>query len=1582
MKRSVLSFGFSALMAAASASAVELLQNGGFESGTQSWEFAASGGVMSAGWAARNGTNGVVLGNWWAGAWGWFRQTITGVSTANGSVLVFSADGLCGSEFRSSTRDVYLKIELLQGTNVVQTVTNNIYAAFTNSSGWGRWSVGYTNNGLNINGVRVEIGFGGGTGVGGDYRGALWDNASLIQSTPTAVTRTNVFVLLGQSNMSGWNSFYSYAYAPPSANVPHPRVLQLSRRDPATQTNNPFVGRVWRDAVDPLTHHDFRRNCTITNESDPKYVYNWMGVGPGKTFAETLAEAWPDTKILLVPNAHGGTAIRWWQKTNSETLFYMDDLEGGNANGWGNDYGTNLYNSTLDRIRYATNFGTLAGIIWHQGEGDSGSPDAAAAYSNHLNQLINDLRTDLSRPGLPFVVGELGQFFIHAGESYSAYATTVVAALEALPTYKPATAFVHSDGLDGQSDKHHFTGNAQREFGVRYAREMYRVIEPLDVYDDGEILSRHESGEQLYVFLQGDAFAPSLNAAQWSYAGLPAGISIGSVSRLSATAAVITLSGNATNNYEDDIIHARLTVQGSQFTSGAARVCALGPVFRKTHVRDGSFDKAPSPWRTTGSCVIAPWAGPSASGGMVMPTWTAGSHGTFYQDALITPLDGTVYTFRILGRLGNMRSTTSNIWMRIEVLTGNSTNASNVRNIYTNMLANPTAWLYHEIGVTSTAPNATTLRVSMGYSDSSGSNQAEFDEAESFQSGNPPAPPPPPDETNLLNNGGFRYGSDGTTNADAAAQFWATWGETSRENWGSKDSDGWLASIHGWSGTNYGGWVQTVGATAGLHYVFSGYFSADANYTYSSLEMKCEFLDASSNLISATTSRISGVGTDWAYYEAEGRAPSNAAWIKAVVLATGQGTSGAFKLDALSLKSYLPTELAKLEPEHGVLTGVNLDWSSDTTVQFNQKITWDHVCFVDFTEFPRAGGYGALDSHIDQVRNVGGYFVITLEPHAGLSVITSNDCATFAGWCAYWNAQGVPILVRFAHEMNGDWYAWKMRPALYREKFRLLANAVHSIATNTAMLWAPNEAGGYPYGVYQNMTRAAYTNGYGTLADWYLLDSNGDGILSNGTVLNDDPYEPFYPGDTYVDWVGMTIYHWGTAYPWWYNCAPEPQKLSDLITGNYNGPNGDHRWNPDFYAVWSQGRNKPMMIGETAAYYRPGAPTPPDPYWPPRQNTNELTIKRLWLDQVYRVTGDDTNALDIAAHFPRLKGINWFNWRKIEAEAQNDWVDWTVTSNAAVMAEYYNRLNTTKNGRRWFLHVSDLKGLVYGWNCSLDGWGNSQSPFTVSLETNYPYEGRGCVKIAYNDSSSPYGKTVMADFSALQDALVGWSNACAIYLRARVPASVAWASFRLIMQSAENGWDVLTTTSAPPDNAWHTLVFPYQWTNHDSSAWLNLYLQVDLPTGNGATVYVDAVEAVMDVNANGIPYGQEEDDDSDGMPDAWETANGLNPHSSADAAEDSDGDRFSNYAEWVAGTDPMNPASLLELDLLAIPAARNITFWANSNRLYSAQFTENLLHGSAWSNLVSDVAGTNGWMVISDTNSAAFRAYRVKARLP
>lgn len=56
--------------------------------------------------------------------------------------------------------------------------------------------------------------------------------------------------------------------------------------------------------------------------------------------------------------------------------------------------------------------------------------------------------------------------------------------------------------------------------------------------------------------------------------------------------------------------------------------------------------------------------------------------------------------------------------------------------------------------------------------------------------------------------------------------------------------------------------------------------------------------------------------------------------------------------------------------------------------------------------------------------------------------------------------------------------------------------------------------------------------------------------------------------------------------------------------------------------------------------------------------------------------------------------------------------------------------------------------------------------------------------------------------------------------------------------------------------------------------------------------------------SGGPDSGSDEDQDGDGLPDAWELANGLDPTDPGDIADDPDGDFILNIEEYQHGTDP------------------------------------------------------------------------------
>lgn len=338
-----------------------------------------------------------------------------------------------------------------------------------------------------------------------------------------------------------------------------------------------------------------------------------------------------------------------------------------------------------------------------------------------------------------------------------------------------------------------------------------------------------------------------------------------------------------------------------------------------------------------------------------------------------------------------------------------------------------------------------------------------------------------------------------------------------------------------------------------------------------------------------------------------------------------------FEQTATQTTTQTATARAKVDSgQHDVLFGVSLDGGAAALDQYSHRLGRTPAVVVSFTRFPMTDAETQwLDQSIEDLSSRGVDLVLTLEPYEGLDTVTHSAARDLATRLAGYNAEGVKVYVRFAHEMNGSWFPWGQQPTAYVEAFRRVAAAVHELAPASAMMWAPNYGGGYPFptGEYHAEPGSPQAQ---------AADTDGDGALTPA----DDPYRPYWPGRDHVDWVGMSVYHWGTAYPWGENEIPERGKFKDHLLGTYNGDGGDERAVPNFYHRYGERLRIPVAVTETAAMYavdRGGSP--------------ELDVKSAWWRQVFSRSTRDLGW---------LRMINWFEWYKYESEIGSD-VDWTVT---------------------------------------------------------------------------------------------------------------------------------------------------------------------------------------------------------------------------------------------------------------------------------------------------------------------------------
>jgi hypothetical protein len=257
--------------------------------------------------------------------------------------------------------------------------------------------------------------------------------------------------------------------------------------------------------------------------------------------------------------------------------------------------------------------------------------------------------------------------------------------------------------------------------------------------------------------------------------------------------------------------------------------------------------------------------------------------------------------------------------------------------------------------------------------------------------------------------------------------------------------------------------------------------------------------------------------------------------------------SGCAPAEPAALRGCVARTVSEATPADGALFGVNPDWGDQTLGRYAHLLGNNPAVAVSFADVPlSAADEENVRAAGEQVRGVGGILLFTLEPREGLAAVTDAVAADVAALVDEIQQTGAPVVVRFAHEMNGSWYTWGQQPTEYVASFRRVADALRAGAPGSAMMWAPNEGGGYPF----VGGSAAAVPGADAFA---LLDTDGDGILT----IADDPYAPYYPGDDVVDWVGMSLYHWGAQHPWGANVLPEPDKFALQLTGEYNGTDGD-----------------------------------------------------------------------------------------------------------------------------------------------------------------------------------------------------------------------------------------------------------------------------------------------------------------------------------------------------------------------------------------------------------------------------------------
>ena len=228
----------------------------------------------------------------------------------------------------------------------------------------------------------------------------------------------DIYLLIGQSNMGG--------------------------RGPITPEYEDAIPGVWV----------LRGPDDWVEGKNPMNVYSTIQGGainkmnPGYGFSVKMRSLLPDRPIGIVSNARGATGLDQWMP------------------------GTNYYEQAVQRARLAMEYGTIRGVLWHQGEQDAKliDPTHIDTYLDRITVMIEALREDLGVPDLPFIAGQIYQ------KTCCNYATFNNMMADGFAGILPNTDLVYSDGLTSVGDNVHFDTESQRILGERYADKMYPLV--------------------------------------------------------------------------------------------------------------------------------------------------------------------------------------------------------------------------------------------------------------------------------------------------------------------------------------------------------------------------------------------------------------------------------------------------------------------------------------------------------------------------------------------------------------------------------------------------------------------------------------------------------------------------------------------------------------------------------------------------------------------------------------------------------------------------------------------------------------------------------------------------------------------------------------------------------------------------------------------------------------------------------------------------------------------------------------------------------------------------------------------------
>lgn len=337
-----------------------------------------------------------------------------------------------------------------------------------------------------------------------------------------------------------------------------------------------------------------------------------------------------------------------------------------------------------------------------------------------------------------------------------------------------------------------------------------------------------------------------------------------------------------------------------------------------------------------------------------------------------------------------------------------------------------------------------------------------------------------------------------------------------------------------------------------------------------------------------------------------------------------------------------PSSSSEAPQPDDVWFGPGLDWTNDAPDGYADRLGETPSVYELTLPYPIDDNAAAQwRTSARAVATQGAVLALSLLPSVPLDTLTTADADAAEALLAEIHDQyGTQQLVRFAPEMNGTWISWGQQPTSYVDAFALFADTVHDGDSEALMVWAPSYGSGYPFGLAEGRLDSI------SETDLAKLDTDGDGEITE----SDDPYEPYYPGDDVVDWVGLTMFYFGKGEATASAGVEVPLTTNEIAVADEVEMRFDESWgyvvaqNGNFYDRYAVGHGRPLLL-DTGALYDTGL-----------DGASELDVKRGWWRQVLAAIADR----------PLVQGVTWLEVERDEAEAGGREVDWRATDDPQI----------------------------------------------------------------------------------------------------------------------------------------------------------------------------------------------------------------------------------------------------------------------------------------------------------------------------